>query len=140
MVLDNEISKIQELIYEIGIGEVMKTDVVTVTPQTPMSQLREILRDKRISGTPVVDGDKLVGIISIEDFIKWLADREPDCPIGEKMSKNVETLYADEPLTQAVNKFEEFGFGRFAVVDREDGRLLGIITKGAIVEGLLKCT
>ena len=136
--LDNKISKVQELIYEINVGEVMKTDVVTVAPQTPMSQLREILRDKRISGTPVVDGDRLVGIISIEDFLKWLADREPDCPIREKMSTNVQTLYADEPLTQAVNKFEKYGFGRFAVIDHQNDRLLGIITKGAIVEGLLK--
>lgn len=138
MVLDNKITKVQELIYEINVGEVMKTNVVTVTPQTPMSRLREILRDKRISGTPVVEGDRLVGIISIEDFLKWLANREPDCPIREKMSTNVQTLYADEPLTQAVNKFEKYGFGRFAVIDHQEDKLQGIITKGAIVEGLLK--
>ena len=138
MIPDNKISKIQELIYEISIGEVMKTNLVTVTAQTPMSKLREILREKRISGTPVVEGDRLMGIISIEDFIKWLANREPDCPISEKMSKDVQTLYADEPLTQAVNKFEKFGFGRFPVLDHESKRLVGLITKGTIVEGLLK--
>ena len=65
MVPDNKISKVQELIYEINVGEVMKTEVVTVTPEMPMSRLREILREKRISGTPVVENDKLVGIISI---------------------------------------------------------------------------
>lgn len=138
MVPDNKIGKIQELIYEISVGEVMKTNLVTVTAQTPMSKLREILREKRISGTPVVEGDRLMGIISIEDFIKWLADREPDCPIREKMNKDVQTLYADEPLTQAVNKFEQFGFGRFPVLDHESKRLVGLITKGTIVEGLLK--
>jgi len=106
VVSDSRISKVQELVYEIGVGEVMQTDLVTVDPRTPMSQLRAILREKRISGTPVVDGDKLVGIISIEDFIKWLADREEDCPIAEKMSKNVCTIHADEPLTQAVNIFQ----------------------------------
>jgi CBS domain-containing protein/anti-sigma regulatory factor (Ser/Thr protein kinase) len=135
---DNKISRIQELVYEIRVGEVMQQDVVTITPQTQMSKLRGILRDKRISGAPVVDGDELVGIISIEDFIKWLADREDDCPVSEKMSKEVQTLYSDEPLTHAVNKFERYGFGRFAVVDRQNGRLLGIITKGDIVEGLLR--
>jgi len=136
--MDNKIGKIQELIYEIRVGDVMKRNVITVSPQTQMSQLREILRDKRVSGTPVMESDKLVGIISIEDFIKWLANRESDCPISEKMSKDVQILYADEPLTQAVNKFEQYGFGRFAVIDRQDERLVGIITKGAIVEGLLK--
>jgi anti-sigma regulatory factor (Ser/Thr protein kinase)/predicted transcriptional regulator len=116
----------------------MRTNLVTVTPQTPMSKLRDILREKRISGTPVVEGGRLAGIVSIEDFIKWLADREPDCPIGEKMSKDVQILYSDEPLTQAVNKFEQFGFGRFPVLDHESKRLVGLITKGTIVEGLLK--
>jgi CBS domain-containing protein/anti-sigma regulatory factor (Ser/Thr protein kinase) len=135
---DNKISRIQELVYEIRVGEVMQKDVVTISPQTHMSKLRGILRDKRISGAPVVEEDELVGIISIEDFIKWLADREDDCPISEKMSKVVQTLYVDEPLTHAVNKFERYGFGRFVVVDRQNGQLLGIITKGDIVEGLLK--
>ena len=135
---NDKISRIQELVYEIRVGEVMQKDVVTISPQTQMSKLRGILRDKRISGAPVVDSDELVGIISIEDFIKWLADREDDCPVSEKMSKGVQTLYADEPLTHAVNKFERYGFGRFAVIDRQSGNLLGIITKGDIVEGLLK--
>jgi len=138
VVSDNRISKVQELVYEIRVGDVMTGEVVTVTPETPMSQLRRILKEKRISGTPVVEEGKVVGIISIEDFIKWLAGREQDCPIGEKMSKDVRTLYADEPLTQAVNIFQQFGFGRLAVVDRQDGNLLGIITKGDIVRGLLK--
>ena len=138
MAPDGKISRLQELIYEISVGEVMKRKVVTVSPQTPMSQLRAILLEKRISGTPVVEEDKLVGIISLEDFIRWLADREHDCPISEKMIEDVLTLYADEPLTQAVNKFERFGFGRFPVIDRKNNRLLGIVTKGDIVEGLLK--
>jgi len=135
---DNKISRIQELVYEIRVGEVMQKDVITISPRTNMSELRGILREKRISGAPVMDGDEMVGIISIEDFIKWLADREHDCPVSEKMSKDVQTLYADEPLTQAVNKFERFGFGRFAVIDHQSRQLLGIITKGDIVEGLLK--
>ena len=138
MTPDKKISRIQELVSEIRVGEVMKKNVITVTPQTNMSELRGILREKRISGAPVMDGDEMVGIISIEDFIKWLADREPDCPVGEKMTRDVQTLYADEPLTQAVNKFERYGFGRFAVIDRENKRLQGIITNEDIVKGLLK--
>ena len=135
---DSRISKVQELVYEIRIRDVMKDNVFTVSPQTQMSELQDILQEKRISGTPVVDQDKLVGIISIDDFIRWLAEREEDCPISEKMTSEVQTLYADEPLIHAVNKFEKHGFGRFVVIDRQDKRLRGIITKGNIIEGLLK--
>lgn len=138
MAPDNKIGKIQELVYEIRVGEVMKKNVFTVSPRTHMSVLRLILQDKRFSGAPVIDKSKLVGIISVEDFIKWLADRQQDCPIGEKMTKRVHTLYDDEPLTHAINKFEQYGHGRFVVVDRRSGELRGIITKGDIVEGLLK--
>jgi anti-sigma regulatory factor (Ser/Thr protein kinase)/predicted transcriptional regulator len=116
----------------------MEDNVFTVNPQTHMSELQDILQEKRISGTPVLDKGKLVGIISIDDFIRWLAGREEDCPISEKMTSDVQTLYADEPLIHAVNKFEKHGFGRFAVIDRQDKRLRGIITKGDIIEGLLK--
>lgn len=134
----DKISKIQELVYEIRVGEVMKKDVFTVSPRTHMSVLRVILKDKRFSGAPVIEKGKLVGIISSEDFIKWLADRKQDCPIGEKMTRNVRILYADEPLTHAINKFDRHGFGRFVVIDRQSKKLQGIITKGDIVEGLLK--
>ena len=79
-----------------------------------------------------------MGIISIDDFIRWLAERQEDCPVAERMTEDVRTLYADEPVVRAVNKFDQLGFGRFVVVDRKDEKLLGIITKGDIVEGLLK--
>ncbi|MHC4121097.1 MAG: CBS domain-containing protein [Planctomycetota bacterium] len=136
--MDRKIGKVQELVREIRVGDVMKADVITVSPQSPMSEFGRILKEKRISGTPVVDEDKLVGIISIDDFIRWLAGREPDCPICQKMTKDVHTLYADERVIHAVNRFDQLGFGRFAVIDRRDKKLVGIITKGDIVEGLLK--
>ena len=138
MTTDSKISKVQELVYEIRVGDVMKKNIITVSPDSTMSELGVILREKRISGTPVVDRGKLVGIISIDDFIRWLAEREDDCPVARKMTKNVRTLYADEQVVHAVNKFDQLGFGRFVVVDRRDEKLLGIITKGDIIEGLLK--
>jgi len=135
---DSKISKVQELVYEIRVGDVMKENVITVGPQSKMSELGKILREKRISGTPVVDRGKLMGIISIDDFVRWLVERHDDCPVARVMTKNVRTLYADEQIVHAVNKFDQLGFGRFAVIDRRDDKLLGIITKGDIVEGLLK--
>lgn len=58
-----ELTRTQELIYEMKAGEVMTKAVVTVTPETSMSELREILRSHRISGTPVVSKGRLAGII-----------------------------------------------------------------------------
>jgi anti-sigma regulatory factor (Ser/Thr protein kinase)/predicted transcriptional regulator len=112
--------------------------MITTAPETLMSELREILRSNRISGAPVVEGDKLVGVVSIEDFIKWLAEHGEDCAIKTRMTTDMKVLYEDEPLIHAVSRLEQTGFGRFPVVDRKNRKLVGIITKGDIIERLLQ--
>lgn len=116
----------------------MNTKVVTVEPSMPVSSLREILRDNRISGTPVVENGKLVGMISIEDFIRWLADGATECRVEERMTRDIVTANEDEPLVMAVNRLERFGFGRLPVVERKTGELRGVLTKGDSIAGLLR--
>ena len=131
-------SKTQEMVYEMKVGDVMTRDVITVRPATRLSELRGLLRQNRISGLPVVDGERLVGMVSVEDFIKWLADRQEDCSIEQRMTKKLETVNEDDPLVLAIGKFENTGLGRFPVVDRRTRKLVGILTKGDVIEGLLK--
>jgi len=132
-----QITRLQELAYEVKIEEVMTRDPVTVSPETSMSDLRAILRDHRISGAPVVEDGVLVGIVSIEDLIKALAAGEMDAQVGAKMTRDPMTVYADETVVLAVNYFDRQRFGRFPVIDRE-GELVGILTRGDIIRGLLK--
>ncbi len=133
-----EIGKIQELVYELQVREAMTEGVIKVTPSTPMRDLRQVLRDNRISGTPVVHKGALLGMVSMEDFINWLAEGGANCAVADRMTKNVTTVYEDEPLIQAVNKLERFGFGRLPVLNRRDRTLAGVITKGDIMVGLLR--
>ncbi len=132
-----ELTRVQELVYELKIEQVMTKNVITVTPDCTIRELKEILRVKRISGVPVVEGDKLVGIISIEGLIKSLERGELSATVGEKMTTQVQTVRADESVVSAVNLFARFGYGRFPVVDAE-GKLVGILTQGDIVRGLLR--
>jgi len=132
-----EVTKLQELTYELKVEDAMTREVVTVTPQTTMAEFREILRTHRISGTPVLEHGQLVGIVSIEDLIKALANGEIGVAVGEKMTHSVKTLYTDEPLVHAVGQFARSGFGRFPVVNRHR-ELVGIITQGDIVRALLR--
>jgi len=132
-----EVTRVQELIYEMKVGQVMATDIITIDQNSRMSDLRDLLREKRISGVPVVDNDQLVGLVSIEDFIKCLSDGTMDHTVQEQMSRDVKTLYDTDPLVHAVEKFERYGYGRFPVIYRKTGKLAGIITKSDIVKGLL---
>lgn len=131
-------TKIQELTYELKIKDVMSKNIETIGSKMPISSLRDVLYNKRISGVPVVNDNELVGLISIEDFIKCLEQGEMDALIEDKMTKNIKTLYADEPLVHAVMKFEKYGFGRFPIISRKDKKLVGIVTKSDIIKGVLK--
>jgi anti-sigma regulatory factor (Ser/Thr protein kinase) len=86
---------------------------------------------------PVVSNEQLEGIISIEDFINWLANGPPEATVGERMTKVVVTAYDDEPLVQVVSTLDKCGYGRLPVLQRKGKKLVGIVTRGDIMEGLL---
>jgi len=51
--------------------DIMKTDVITVSPETTVEELGRLLIKNRISGAPVLDTtNKLVGIVTENDLIK----------------------------------------------------------------------
>ena len=133
----DRVTKTQEMVYEITVGEVMSTNVFTIGPDKTMSELRIIMRDNRISGTPVVENDKLVGMVSIEDLINALHDNAMNALIRSKMTTRVDCLYEDEPLVHCIAKFTRYGHTRYPVLNRNE-ELVGIVTKGNIVEGLLR--
>lgn len=132
-------SKTQELTYELKVVQAMHDNVITLKPDNTMNDVRRILRENKISGIPVLEDDRLVGIVTIEDFIICLLGGEGiNEKVENRMTKNVVTVYSDEHIVQVVDKFDRDGYGRYPVVDRDTKKLVGIITKGDIIEGLLK--
>jgi len=129
---------VQELGYELKIRDAMNRKIIKVSPDTRMSELRPILRSNQIAGIPVMKSEQLVGLISVEDMVNWLTDGAHDCPISERMTKDVKTLYADEPLIHAVNGLERLGFFHFPVLDRQSGKLVGVVTREDVIKGLLR--
>jgi len=69
---------------EISVREIMKTDVIRVKPETLTLEALRLMRDKKIGCLPVVDGDRLVGLITAYDFLtvsaKLLEERLIDLP------------------------------------------------------------
>lgn len=131
-------SKVQELAYESKVEEAMTKDVVTVTPSDTMVDVWMKLRDKRISGLPVVSQENLEGIISVEDFIKCIMQGKTNEQVKDNMTADVEFIYGDELLLNAIKKFEKYRFGRLPVKDRDTQKLIGIITKGDVIRCLLR--
>jgi CBS domain-containing protein len=56
---------------ETRVRAVMSSPVVVVTPQTSVDETMAIMSDRRLRHLPVMDGEKLVGMISIGDVVEF---------------------------------------------------------------------
>ena len=136
--METRFDKTLEILFELKVEDAMTRKLVTVGAEDTMATLNEKMSRHRLSGIPVVEGDSLVGIVSISDIISWLSDGGKDTPVKDRMIRDPRYLFSDQPLSHAIKHFDQMGFGRFPVLDRENGKLVGIITKGDIILGTLK--
>jgi len=135
--VDKLIDQMQVLFKDLLAKDIMIPNVISISSDRTMEQAKELMRLKKISGLPVLDDGKLVGLVSIEDIIKALENREILQPVKKHMSKKLKVISPDATLPKIFEQFTRHGFGRFPVVD-SDNKLLGIITKEDILRSILE--
>jgi CBS domain-containing protein len=59
---------------ETKVREIMSTNLTVIPPNEPVDQCLRLMTDKRVRHLPVLDGDKVVGVISIGDLVKCVID------------------------------------------------------------------
>ena len=124
------------------VGLIMTTDLITVGPNDTMDKVQDIFRKHRINHLPVVEADKVVGILSQKDYLKLLhgftlfkthksAEYNDailrSLLVKEVMIKQVALLSPDDSVELAAGYFRENLFHAMPVVD-EDEKLVGIIS------------
>jgi CBS domain-containing protein len=57
------------------VGEIMSRDLLTATPQDELSAVLHVMTERRIRHMPVLDGNALVGIVSLGDVLRFQRDR-----------------------------------------------------------------
>jgi len=132
------------------VGRVMHTDLVTVSPGTPLVDAREIIKDKTIDHLLVVDKSKgLVGLVSDRDLkqswaspattlstheLSYLLDK---ITVDMIMVKKIITVTPDTTIERAARIMQENRIGSLPVIDH-DKQLVGIITTTDVLEVLLE--
>jgi CBS domain-containing protein len=61
---------------ETPVAEIMTREVTTVRPETSVEKCMQLMTDERVRHLPVIDGDKLAGIISIGDVVKAIISQQ----------------------------------------------------------------
>lgn len=100
-------------------------DPVTLTPDITVAKAREVMQEQNVSGIPIVEGQKLVGILTRRD-LKFLAD--DSVPIRQVMTQeNLVTGPAETTLEEAQKILQKHKVEKLLLVNKE-GRLVGLIT------------
>lgn len=58
-----------------AVASVMTSPIVTIPPETPVITALSLMTRRRIRHLPVIDGEKMVGFVSIGDLVKYRIDR-----------------------------------------------------------------
>lgn len=105
------------------VEDVMQSNVITTSPDTPLAEAAEKRRAHGIGGMPVVDGDnKLVGILCKSDFVRGGAT------VAHAMTEAVVTVHETDDISTAAALMMETHLDRLPVVDSQY-RVIGIVSR-----------
>ena len=124
--------------------DIMTRDVVSAAPDMTIRDAMELLSERHVSGAPVVDGGKVVGVFSASDLLAFLADLNDTTPsltfrrrrgrtapledvtVDEVMTRKVESLPPDCSVDEAAILMGEKQIHRVLVMQGDV--LLGIVS------------
>lgn len=140
-------------------SDIMTSPVITVTPDSDVRETAKKLLNNRISAVPVVEGGRLVGIVSEGDLMRraesattrapswwlsWLSDPEAQSRsyvkshsrrVADVMTTRVLTVTEDTPLEDIADLLERKRIKRVPVV--RDDALVGIVSRADLLHGLI---
>jgi CBS domain-containing protein/anti-sigma regulatory factor (Ser/Thr protein kinase) len=129
-------SAVLELIYQLKIKDVMATAVISGARTDTMRHIQALMRENHITGVPIVEDSRLVGLISIDDIITALDKGYIDLSVEERMTRNVIVLQDDMPLSFAISYLNKYRYGRFPVLNKKQ-EIVGILTSTDVIKTLL---
>lgn len=111
------------------VRSIMTTQVITLNPNSTLGEARSILLEKRIHHLPVVDGRKLVGLVTSWDIFKLgkSADEYSTIPVTEIMTTRLATLEPEDKIGAVAEVLMEHLFHAIPIVNH-DYELEGIVT------------
>lgn len=114
------------------IRDMMSTDVVTCTPQSNLYEAAVKMKDHDIGIIPIVEGQKLVGLITDRDLvIRGCAAKLPDSTaVSQLMTTHIETISPNDQIEGVAQRMAANQIRRLPVV--ENGNLIGMISLGDI--------
>jgi CBS domain-containing protein len=117
-----------------NVSDVMTSRPRAATPDTPVRQVAELMAAEDVGAVPVVDGDRLLGMVTDRDIVIRAIAKGKDpqqTTASDIASSDLVTLEPDQDLDDALKLMAEYQVRRLPVVD-EDNRLVGVVSQADV--------
>ena len=117
-----------------NVKDVMTARPRSVTPDTTLSQVAELMESEDVGAIPVVEGDRVVGMVTDRDIVVRAIARGRDpreTRVSEIASQELVTVDPEQDLSDALKLMARYQVRRLAVTD-QDNRLLGVVSQADI--------
>ena len=112
---------------ETQLSLIMKKNIITISPYAPLPEAARIFAEKRIHRIPVVDENKLVGIITPTDILKEIRTMKTAMTAEDVINTTCVTAYEEDPISYAVAAMRVSDVAALCILDAK-GDLSGILT------------
>jgi len=117
------------------VKEVATQDLVTIKPEMKLSEVAEILSEKNIEGAPVTKKGKIVGILTLSDINRAIAEGKNKCKVKEIMSTRIVAVDETVMISDAIELMNKHNIGRLILIDSEK-KPIGIVTRTDILDAI----
>lgn len=120
--------------------EIMTTNVVSVTKETPIYEAMELLIENEITGMPVVDDEmNLVGVITEKDCLRLFYgdDEEKNKTVRHFMTQPA-VHYNENDSLRTICDFMMINYFRRIPVTTKKGKVVGILSRPDVIKYILK--
>ncbi|MBL8091668.1 MAG: site-2 protease family protein [Anaerolineales bacterium] len=132
---ESSMTQMKNAISGIPVGRAMLTDYKSLSPRDPLERMSQLLLAGSQHDFPVVDEERIVGVVTRDDFIKALSQHGDKIAISAVMKKDLPEIDSYEMVENALEKIQESGVPALPVTHA--GQLVGIITAENITEYLM---
>ena len=118
-----------DVLDTIDVGAVMTDPPVVAAPDDLLTDIEDRLNEHHSHGAPVVDGDRLVGLITMSDIVRFGAEID-EGRVADAMTARPATVTRATPVSRALERMAALGVGRLPVVaEDEPFRLEGLFRR-----------
>jgi CBS domain-containing protein len=108
------------------VGAIMSGDLLTVAAESSLREAARAMNDRRVGAVVVLDGRRLVGILTERDVLRAVATERLESAVRDVMTHAPDTIESDDTTGHAASLMIHGGFRHLPVVDGDD--VVGIVS------------